>query len=136
MKPAIFIDTGYILGLVNTADQYHEQARQTASLVKAPFLTTEAVLTEIGNTFSRVRWRQLGVVTLKALRADPHIEIISVSATLFEQAVTLYASRPDKAWGLTDCISFVVMETRSLRQVLTTDRHFEQAGFQNLLVDA
>jgi predicted nucleic acid-binding protein len=49
--------------------------------------------------------------------------------------VALYGARPDKEWGLTDCISFVVMEERGLTLALTTDRHFEQAGFQSALVD-
>jgi len=41
----------------------------------------------------------------------------------------------DKEWGLTDCISFVVMKDRKLTDVLTTDHHFEQAGFKSLLRD-
>jgi len=32
-------------------------------------------------------------------------------------------------------LSFVVMQERNLTQVLTTDRHFSQAGFANLLQD-
>jgi predicted nucleic acid-binding protein len=136
MKLPIFIDTGYILALVNTADQYHQQARTAASLVAPPFVTTEAVLTEVGNALAKVRWRQLGVTTLKALRTDTNIEIIPVDTILFDHAVRLYSSRSDKEWGLTDCISFVVMQERNLRQVLTTDHHFEQAEFQNMLADA
>lgn len=135
MKSAIFIDTSYILALVNTADQYHEQARTTASLIQPPFLSTEAVLTEIGNAFSKMRWRHLGVSTLNALRADPNIEVISVDADLFDRAVALYTTRPDKEWGLTDCISFAAMEVHGLSQALTTDAHFRQAGFQNVLVN-
>ncbi len=39
----------------------------------------------------------------------------------------------DKEWSLTDCISFVVMEERGLIGALTSDHHFEQAGFSVLL---
>jgi predicted nucleic acid-binding protein len=35
--------------------------------------------------------------------------------------------------ALTDCISFVVMGGRSLTEALTSDHHFEQAGFTALL---
>ena len=45
----------------------------------------------------------------------------------------LYASRPDKSWSLTDCISFCVMRELGITDVLTTDRHFSQAGFHVLL---
>jgi predicted nucleic acid-binding protein len=43
------------------------------------------------------------------------------------------ASRPDKDWSLTDCTSFVVMENENIKEALTADRHFEQAGFTALL---
>lgn len=135
MSTPIFIDTAYILALVNTADQYHQQARATAAAVPPPFVTTEAVLVEIGNALSKARWRHLGIDTLRDLRTDPDIEVVPVGATLFDRAVALYSSRTDKEWGLTDCISFVVMQERNLTHALTTDRDFEQAGFQNALLD-
>ena len=135
MKPPIFIDTGYILALINTADEHHGRAAAASRQIKPPFLTTEAVLTEIGNALSRARWRALGYTTIQDLRADPSIEIVPVDAALFERALTLYGERTDKEWGLTDCLSFVVMQERNLMQVLTTDRHFDQAGFGNLLSD-
>jgi hypothetical protein len=55
------------------------------------------------------------------------------SNELFAAGVELYATRPDKEWSLTDCISFVVMEREGLTDALTGDRHFEQAGFKVLL---
>ena len=39
----------------------------------------------------------------------------------------------DKEWSLTDCTSFVVMQEEGLTDALTTDHHFEQAGFTVLL---
>lgn len=133
MKLPVFIDTGYVLALINTDDRFHERARAAASQVAAPFITTEAVLTEIGNALSRQQWRSLGVAALRDLRSSSDVQIVSIDAGLFDRAVALYSSRPDKEWGLTDCISFVVMQERGLIQALTTDRHFEQAGFQNAL---
>lgn len=49
------------------------------------------------------------------------------------QAWKLLEDRLDKTWSLVDCASFVVMEERGLTEALTTDRHFEQAGFVRLL---
>jgi hypothetical protein len=133
MKSPVFIDTGYVLALLNTADEHHERAVVASRQVTPPFLTTEAVLTEIGNALSRARWRALGYATIQDFRADSNIEVVPMDAALFERALALYGARMDKEWGLTDCLSFVVMQERSLTQALTTDRHFGQAGFTDLL---
>ena len=53
--------------------------------------------------------------------------------TLHERAIELYINHADKEWSLTDCVSFLVMRDRGLREALTGDRHFEQAGFVALL---
>jgi predicted nucleic acid-binding protein len=45
----------------------------------------------------------------------------------------LYLSRSDKTWGLTDCISFLVMADQGLSEALTADAHFIQAGFHTLI---
>jgi uncharacterized protein len=55
---------------------------------------------------------------------------VTESDALYRRGLELYAGRPgDKDWSLTDCISFVVMEDEGLREALTGDRHFAQAGF-------
>jgi predicted nucleic acid-binding protein len=62
------------------------------------------------------------------------IEVVPVSRALYERAFALYRGRNDKDWGMTDCVSFVVMEDRGIRQALTADDHFRQAGYQALLL--
>ena len=61
------------------------------------------------------------------------VECVPLTDELYQQAFELFRSRPDKDWGLIDCVSFVVMRQRGLTEALTTDEHFEQAGFQALL---
>jgi predicted nucleic acid-binding protein len=56
-----------------------------------------------------------------------------VDARLDAQAWQLLVDRPDKEWSLVDCASFVVMQNAKLTKALTTDPHFEQAGFVRLL---
>lgn len=134
----VFIDTSYILAYFLSRDRYHERARQAAFRLAASSgekkaVTTEAVLTEVGNALARQATRQAAVKVLGALRANPNLEVLPVDAVLFDQAVAMYSERMDKEWGLTDCISFVVMRQRGLTQALTVDRHFEQAGFQLIL---
>lgn len=133
MKPAIFIDTSYFLALLNSRDKYHQTAKNLAEQMTPPFVTSNAVLLELGNALAKPPHRQLGVVTLQQIRADAAIEVVPVDENLLNAAVALYQSRPDKAWGLTDCASFVIMQQRQLEEALTTDKHFEQAGFKRLL---
>ena len=52
------------------------------------------------------------------------------------RALALYRDRADKTWGMTDCISFVVMRDHNLSDALTADRHFAQAGFAPLMLDS
>jgi hypothetical protein len=61
------------------------------------------------------------------------VEVLPLEAELFVRAFRLYSDRADKEWGLTDCVSFVVMTDRGIREALTADEHFEQAGFLPLL---
>lgn len=133
MKPATFIDTSYFLALVNSRDKYHQAAKFVAAQVTPPFITSDAVLFELGNALARPPHRRLGIQALQQIRADATIEIVSINAELLSQTIAFYQSRPDKAWGLTDCASFVIMQRLGLREALTADLHFEQAGFKRLL---
>ena len=63
----------------------------------------------------------------------PNVRIIPASRDLLERGFQLLSHSMDKAWSLTDCTSFVVMQEEGLTDALTTDHHFEQAGFTVLL---
>ena len=70
---------------------------------------------------------------LAGLRARPRVEIVPLNQQLLKRGLDLFAKRKDKDWWLTDCISFVVMEDHGIKEALTGDHHFEQAGFVALL---
>jgi hypothetical protein len=55
---------------------------------------------------------------------------------IFRRALELYAQVSDKTWGLVDCASFVVTRDEHIVDALTTDHHYEQAGFRCLLPSA
>jgi len=55
-------------------------------------------------------------------------------ADLYTSAAALYKKYVDKKWGLTDCVSFVVMRERGLQEALSADDDFRQAGFRALLL--
>ncbi len=51
----------------------------------------------------------------------------------FSEARRLLSQHLDQGWSFTDCVSFVVMKQRGLRDALTQDAHFAAAGFVALL---
>lgn len=90
---------------------------------------------EIGNSLSRQRFRQQAVTLLDYFESDPNMEIVPVPDPIYQRAMRLFRDRPDKNWGLTDCVSFVVMQDYGLTWALTSDNHFTQAGFRALLLE-
>lgn len=132
----VFLDTFFVQALLNANDSYHDRAQALLPALTAAreVVVTEAVLTEIGNALSG-SLRRVAAGFIRRCYASPNITVVPVDTALFTQALTLYEDRPDKTWGLTDCISFVVMRDRELVDAATGDRHFQQAGFHPLLLE-
>ena len=139
MKAEVFLDTAYAIALSATTDLSHERAIRLADqleIAEIRLVTTRAVILEIGNALSKQRYRHAAIQLLNSLETDSHVEIVPLSEQIFRKAFQLYRERSDKEWGLTDCVSFVVMHDRGITEALTTDEHFQQAGFQALLKEA
>ncbi len=138
MRSEVFLDSSYAIALSAANDEHHRRALDLADRLETArtrFVTTHAVLLEIGNTLAKARYRRAAVALLRSLGADRHVEIVALTPELFSRGFRLYADRMDKQWGLTDCISFAVMQERGITEALTADEHFRQAGFVALLGD-
>ena len=139
LSDSVFLDTAYAIALASTTDGFHLQARGLAEELKrggSRLVTTSAILLEIGDALSKAPYRQAALQLVLSLRTDHNVEVVPLSDQVFDEALKLYSERPDKEWGLTDCISFVIMRARSITEALTTDAHFQQAGFRALLREA
>jgi len=129
----IFVDSGFIIALVNQRDQYHQQALALADRFEDyPLLITDAVLLEVGNALVR-SYKQQAIEIIEYYLNAEEVEVVNLSSLLFEKALRMYKIYPDKEWGIVDCISFVVMKEAGIEQALTFDKHFRQAGFQPLV---
>jgi predicted nucleic acid-binding protein len=64
---------------------------------------------------------------------DSEVEVLWIDELITHQALALLSERRDKAWSLCDAVSFVLMRQIGITEALTTDHHFEQAGFIKLL---
>lgn len=130
----LFLDASYVIAILNAKDQHHQKAISLRFRVRdaAEVWTTEAVLVEIGNGLSAT-YRVEAANFIRLCYLTSNIRVVNITTRLMTDAIDLYRSRQDKTWGLTDCISFVVMDANRISDALTADKHFEQAGFRALL---
>ena len=134
---AYFADTSFWIALSSRRDAHHARAAAWSlhlTRTNATIVTTEAVIWEWMNALSDRATRQTAAAAYRQCHRDPSIEVVPFQADLVDAAVNLYEGRHDKAWGLTDCLSFVVMSERHLTHALTADHHFQQAGFDTVLL--
>ena len=98
-------------------------------------VTTNYVLSELLPLLTmRLHVRRKRALNLiEPIRLDPLVKIVHIDESLDADAWRLLENRLDKAWSLVDAASFVVMKNRRITEALTTDHHFEQAGFTRLL---
>jgi len=131
-----FLDTAYVLALLNQKDTYHKQAKAMLPSMHSAneVWLTEAVLIEIANALASSN-RSAAVAFINSCYFTPNVRVVSVDSKLLKRAVDFYKNRQDKEWGLTDCISFIVMDDNDLAEAFTTDDHFQQAGFRALLLE-
>src|SRR5207248_2807219 len=123
---------------LNPKDNLYEKAKSLTSRFNVAIVfVTEAVLTEVGNAFSKggKSERDKAVKFIEACYRNPKIIVINVESDLFQRAMELYKKRPDKTSGLADCISFVVMRDSNITLALTYDQDFIQEGFVALMRD-
>ena len=133
----LFVDTGFLLAVFNQCDGYHQAAMRLSGRFRScrELWTTEAVLLEVGAAFHAPGQRHIAQRIWDELYGDARCRVVSISGSLLERGMELFRNRPDKAWTLADCTSFVLMGDQHLSDALACDQHFVQAGFRALLLE-
>ncbi len=136
MTNSVFLDTNGWLALLNSTDGLHAEAdrvwRELGSLCSRVMLT-DWILAETGNGLARTQARGCFVKAVQLISQSSRTELVYIDKSIADRALAMYQHHLDKSWGLVDCASFVVMKENNISQALTSDRHFEQAGFRCLL---
>ncbi len=135
--PDLFVDTSGWGNLVDPKQAHHtlattlyRRARQQGRIITTNYIVLEVVA--LLTSPLRIP-RPRAIEFINSLKTSPYIDILHVDRDLDERAWQLLAARADKTWSLVDCTSFVLMQERGITEALTTDHHFEQAGFIRLL---
>jgi uncharacterized protein len=130
---AVFADSFHFLALLNDNERAHRRAVLEHRRTWQNMATTDCVILEVGDALSHPRDRDDFLALLESFNRDSRIKIVRLTPELLGRGVQLFRDRLDKSWPLTDCISFVVMKDEGIKDALTGDKHFEQAGFTALL---
>lgn len=130
---AVFADSSYFIALLVREDAAHHIAREFADRFSGAMATSDWVLVEVADALCRPRNRRTAIAFLTQFAAHSTVEVFPADRATYSKGLELFAARSDKSWTLTDCISFELMRERGYNDVITTDRHFAQAGFNVLL---
>lgn len=132
MKP-LFVDAGYFIALEAADDQNHKAATQHWRKLRKslpPLVTTCYIFDEVATFFNNRGRHEKAVEVGNNLLQSQLIELLHVEESLFYDAWEYFQRHQDKAYSLTDCVSFIVMTQRGIRTALSFDKHFRQAGFE------
>jgi len=130
---ALLADTSFFVAYLNSRDEDHALAVEWMTVSSERIVTSEWVLAELGNCLAEGPNRRLLGSLVRALSAEERVEIVPAEHPSFLGALSLYVRRQYKSWSFTDCTSFCLIKARKITAALTTDHHFEQAGFAVLL---
>jgi predicted nucleic acid-binding protein len=131
------VDTSGFYALLVKGDRMH--ARASAILARAAqskgrFVTTDCVLDETATLLKARGHAHLAEAFFETVLASAACRVEWMDPDNFAQTRRFFLKHHDQAWSFTDCFSFWVMKLLGLRDALTADAHFRQAGFNPLLV--
>ncbi|MCA9982443.1 MAG: hypothetical protein KDD89_16485, partial [Anaerolineales bacterium] len=100
----VFVDTAAFLALLNKSDYLYDTAQKIMLALiaqEAQLLTSEFILLEVGDALSHPRFRRNIPGFVASLYRQEGLTVMPVQTHLLSKAWQLYASRPDKEWGIT-----------------------------------
>jgi uncharacterized protein len=132
----LFVDSSGFFALLAARDSKHALARRILKRAKADrrgLATTDYVLDETATLFKARGQSMLAESLLERIEASNFCFVHWTDPERFAIVRSFFLKHLDQAWSFTDCASFCAMKNLRLAEALTTDRHFEQAGFVALL---
>ena len=135
MASEIFVDTSGFYACLIQKDNRHRKAVNVlqSSKGRRRFVTTDYVLDE--------------TITLLKMRGHSHLveeftrialksqacRVEWMDPKRFDAVLDFLVQHDDHDYSFTDCFSFCIMKQNNLRDALTKDEHFREAGYQPLL---
>ncbi|MCB1512770.1 MAG: type II toxin-antitoxin system VapC family toxin [Hyphomicrobiaceae bacterium] len=129
----MLLDTSGLLAILDRREPQHELAcllyRQARLRITHGFVLAELVALGLVRGFPS----SSTIDFLRDLIANPDITVIWPAQDATAQALSYLTGRPEMGYSLCDVVSFLAMNQFGVSEALTTDAHFERAGFRRLL---
>lgn len=136
MANEVFVDTSGFYAMLVEGDEKHPTARRAVRDARRRmrgFITTDYVMDVTATLLKARELAHLLSPFFEKLDASRAFRIEWTDAERFHEVRGFFLKHVDQAWSFTDCLSFRVMASLRLRDAMTKDSHFEQAGFFSLL---
>lgn len=128
-----FVDTSALYALIDRKDAHHPaMAERVQRLLgsRRTLVTTDYVVCETVNLANARAGHHVGVRILELLERSSAVRVEWITSLRFEATKIFYRRHSDHRYSFTDCTSFVTMRELRILEVLTTDEHFTEAGFE------
>ena len=132
----VFVDTSGFLALWDAGDQHHSAAvalQESVASKRRRFVTSDYVADETATLLLIRHSHSAAADFLQSLDRSGALRMEWVGPDRFAAGAALFQRRRDKEWSFTDCVSFAMMRELGIREALTADHHFRQAGLVPLL---
>ncbi len=137
MAADIFVDTSGLYALADRRDPLRPRAEQQVRSKLSSgsrLVLTDYVLDEVCTLAKARAGSQAALELLRLVEASVGFRMEWIGPDRFDAAKAYFRKHADHDYSFTDCSSFVVMSELRLRDALTIDHHFSEAGFRGLLL--
>ncbi len=128
----IYIDTGAFLARYLSRDQYHGQANSFWNSIRKKgeaCTTSNFVLDETFTLLGRRAGFSFAAQRARNIYASEWLTILRPDKNDEYRAIDFFEKYSDHRLSFTDCISFVLMQSKKIKRVFTFDQYFQILGF-------
>jgi predicted nucleic acid-binding protein len=129
----IYIDTGAFLARHLSKDQHHPQANtfwESLHKINEACVTSNFVLDETFTLLGRRAGYNFAAQRARNIYASESLQILRPTRKEELKAIDFFEKYSDQRLSFTDCVSFVLMQSKKIKRIFTFDHHFQLAGFQ------
>jgi predicted nucleic acid-binding protein len=129
----MLLDTSGLFSCLAEKEQHHHTAVKLLANSTQRLLHSSILAEFVALADARRQNRNTSLQFLNEVINSRDFKVIWLTEADYRESFGLLQARPDKHYSLCDAASFVLMRRFNIQEALTTDHHFEQEGFVQLL---